>query len=99
MRENRILIEPYQFISYLEVYAFKAIGHHGFIRVKGVIDESLADRYLMMMQQEVWVSVILQNEDLNRDFFRGIVTNLRIIDENGVHILEFEARSGSYLFS
>ncbi|GFI04880.1 contractile injection system protein, VgrG/Pvc8 family [Lachnospiraceae bacterium 64-25] len=97
MRENRILIEPYQFISYLEVYAFKAIGHHGFIRVKGVIDESLADRYLMMMQQEVWVSVILQNEDLNRDFFRGIVTNLRIIDENGVHILEFEARSGSYL--
>ena len=97
MRESRIIIEPYQFVSYLEFYAFKAVGQHGLIRVRGIIDESLADKYLMMMRQDVWVRVILQDEEMNRVFFQGIVTQLRINDENSVHILEFEAKSGSYL--
>ena len=97
MRENKILIQPFQFISYLEVSAYKAIGQHGSIKVKGIIDAALADEYLAMMEEDVWVKVILNNESINTIFFQGIVTNLYITEENGVHILEFEAKSGSYL--
>lgn len=97
MRENKILIQPFQFISYLEVSAYKAMGQHGSIKVKGIIDASFADKYFAMMEKDVWVKVILNNESINIIFFQGIVINLYITNENGVHILEFEAKSGSYL--
>lgn len=97
MREDKILIQPFKFISYLEVSAYKAIGKHGSIKVKGIIDAASADEYLAMMEKDVWVKIILSNESINTIFFQGIVTDLYITNENGVYILEFEAKSGSYL--
>lgn len=74
----KILIQPFQFISYLEVSVYKAIGEHGSIKVKGIIDATLADEYFAMMEKDVWVKVILNNESVNTIFFQGIATNLYI---------------------
>lgn len=62
-----------EFISYLEVSAYKAIGEHGSIKVKGIIDVSLVDEYLTMMEKDVWVKIILNSESINTIFFQGIV--------------------------
>lgn len=97
MRENKILIQPFQFISYLEVSAYKAIGEHSSIKVKGIIDAALSEEYFAMAEEDVWVKVILNNGDRNTIFFQGIVIDLYITNENGVYTLEFEAKSGSYL--
>lgn len=97
MREEKIIVEPFQFISYLEVYAFKSIGQHGVVKIKGIVDGLLANEYLHMAEKDLWIKVILQNEDINAIFFQGIIKELCIREENGVHIMEFEARSGSYL--
>ncbi len=97
MRENRIVIEPFEFISYLELSAFKSAGRHSVVKVKGIIDKVSADKYIEMARRNLWIKIILQNDDINMIFFQGIVINLHVKDENDVHVMEFEARSGSYL--
>mgnify|MGYP001030227536 CR=1 FL=1 len=97
MRENKIIIEPFQFISYLDLTAFKSVGSHTTVKVKGIINEESADKYLGMARDDVWIKIILQSDNVNMIFFQGIVIKMQIKNENGVHIMEFEAKSGSYL--
>lgn len=97
LRENKIVIEPFEFISYLELSAFKSMGQHSVVRVKGIVNKMLADKYIDMARKDLWIKIILQNDDINIIFFQGIVINLHIRNENDVHVMEFEARSGSYL--
>lgn len=97
LRENRIVIEPFKFISYIELSAVKSVGQHSVVKVKGIIDKVLADKYIEMMGSDLWIKIILQNDDINMIFFQGVVINLNIKDENSLHIMEFEAKSGSCL--
>lgn len=97
MREERIVIEPFKFISYLDFRSFKALENHGMVRVRGIVDRQDAERYMEMAKEELHVKVILQEGDMNYVFFRGIITGISVKVENGLCILEFEAKSGSFL--
>jgi len=98
MREIRIVVEPFEFISFLTVNCVKELNEHGKIEIKGIIPKNKAAEYQFMAYKETWITVKLFNE--NNDgmiFFRGILTELKIEKENQVNTLSFSAKTGSYL--
>lgn len=98
MRETRIVVEPFEFISFLTVNCIKELNEHGKIEIKGIISKDKVVEYQLMVLKETWVTVKLFNEDNDgMIFFRGILTELKIEKENQVNTLSFSAKTGSYL--
>ncbi|MDE6951979.1 MAG: phage baseplate assembly protein V [Lachnospiraceae bacterium] len=98
MREVRIMVEPFEFISIAEFQCKKEINEHGCIEIKGMVSEKNARKYQNSSEKETWVTVKLRDEEGEDNiFFNGIITNLLIEKENLVHMLSFTAKTGSYL--
>lgn len=98
MREIKIVIEPFEFISFLTINCVKELNEHGKIEVKGIISKDKAVEYQLMALKETWVSVKLFNENNEGTiFFNGILTKFQIEKENQVNILSLVVRTGSYL--
>lgn len=98
MREVRIKVEPFSFVSFLNVECVKELNQHGTIRIIGVIEQENSSVYMSMAAQETWVTVnaISEDEHINR-FFAGILTGLWIKKEGQVSILTIEVKTGSFL--
>ncbi len=98
MREIRIIVEPFEFISYLSINCVKELNEHGKIEIKGIISKDKVEEYQFIALKETWVAVKLFNENNEgMNFFNGILTNLQIEKENQVNILSLSVRTGSYL--
>lgn len=97
MREERIIIDPFEFISYLEFRSFKAFNNHSMLKIRGVVKKDNAFRYIKMAEQELWIKVILQSGDINRIFFQGVIVELSMEMEGNLYMIEFVAKSGSFL--
>lgn len=98
MREIRIVVEPFEFVSYLSIECTKELNEHGCIKIRGIIKTENVDSYLEYAARETWVTVKLISEDeWIRDYFTGILTDLAIDKEGEVHILNVEVKTGSFL--
>ena len=98
MREAKIKVEPFSFVSFLKVECVKELNHHGVIRITGIIEQENSSAYMSMAAQETWVTVHAISEDdyINR-FFVGILTGLWMKKEGQVSILTIEVKTGSFL--
>ena len=99
MREVKIKVEPFSFVSFLKVECVKELNNHGVIRIIGIIEQENSSAYMSMAAQETWVTVNAISEDdyINR-FFVGILTGLWMKREGQVSILTIEVKTGSFLF-
>lgn len=98
MREIRIVVEPFEFVSYLSIECTKELNEHGCIKIRGIIKTENVDSYLEYAARETWVTVKLISEDeWIRDYFTGILTDLAIDKEGEVHFLNVEVKTGSFL--
>ncbi|MCM1425656.1 MAG: phage baseplate assembly protein V [Eubacterium sp.] len=97
MREEKIIIFPFEFVSCLEFNAFKALNNHSMIKMRGIVKKENADRYMKMAEEEIWIKIFLQSEEVRYIFFQGIIVELSIKVENNLYTMEFEAKSGSFL--
>lgn len=98
MREVRIIVEPFEFVSYLSVECVKELNEHGYVRVSGIIKTENVSRYLEYAAVETWVTVkLISEEAVARNYFIGILTDLYIEKEGEVHILNVEVKTGSFL--
>ena len=98
MREVKIKVEPFSFVSFLKVECVKELNNHGVIRIIGIIEQENSSAYMSMAAQETWVTVNAISEDdyINR-FFVGILTGLWMKREGQVSILTIEVKTGSFL--
>lgn len=98
MREIRIVVEPFEFVSYLSIECMKELNEHGHIKIRGIIKTENVDSYLEYAARETWVTVrLISDEGWIRDYFTGILTDLTIEKEGEVHVLNLEVKTGSFL--
>lgn len=98
VREIRIKTEPFCFISLLSAECTKELNGHGKLRIRGIISEDNEEKYRKMAEQEVWVTVKLEDEEGNEKvFFCGVLTDMEIWRENSLYTLAVTVHTGSFL--
>jgi hypothetical protein len=98
MRAVRIKVEPFDFISYLELECTKALNRHGSIKITGIIRQEDYKKYMALASQETWIRVnAISESDTMRYFFAGVLTGLWMEKEGQVYVLTIEAKTGSSL--
>lgn len=98
MRENRIIVEPFGFLSYISVEGIRELNQHGFLRITGLIEDRNVKDYQSIAEEEPWVYVKAVNEDnVEAVWFCGILTQWEVRVQNGGHILTIELKTGSFL--
>lgn len=98
MRVVRILVEHFEFISYLELKGTKKINEHGSLSITGLIHPENEQEYFRLAEKESWVKVsgIAENGE-ERILFHGVLTEMHIKKENKLSILTIELKTGSFL--
>lgn len=98
MRAVRLLVEPFEFISYLKIECKKELNQHGVLRITGLIKEEKGQEYMDAASRETWVKfkVISENNEVRR-FFTGILTGLWMKKEGQTYTLTIEVMTGSFL--
>lgn len=98
MRAVRLIVNPFEFISFLELKCSKELNQHGVVKITGLIEQEKGQEYMDMASKETWVSVNALSEDgAVRRFFSGILTDLWMKKEGQVYILTIEVKTGSFL--
>lgn len=98
MREQRIILEPFELLDILKCTGIVGANMHGHMTVKGHIEKEKEEEYLQILVGDVWASVQLCDENgAMYPLYTGIVTEGRIEVENGLKTLEVVIKTGSFL--
>lgn len=98
MRENNIIIGPFDLLDILECTVHKRVNEHATVKFSGHITPEHEDEYVEMNLKELWAGVtVLEESGERKTLFKGAVQSLEIETENGVKTLRGELVSGSYL--
>lgn len=98
MREQNILIKPFEFTNLLSIDAKLEANEHGILNASMYIQKEKAEEYLEMALKDTWVDVVLLEENKEEiTLFLGLLTNLEIYFENELCKMDIELKTGSYL--
>ena len=97
-RAVKLLIEPFQFISYLQWDSHQTFNDHATLKITGLISEDKRMEYAEMATREVWVCAkAIDEEDEEVILFQGVLTHLRVDSVHQYHTMSIEVKTGSYL--
>ena len=98
MRAVKLEVNPFTFISILELKCTKELNQHGVIRITGIIEQENGHEYMSMASAETWVNVYAISENgERRRYFAGILTGMWMKIEGQVYVLTIEVNTGSFL--
>ena len=98
MREQNIIIKPFEFTNLLSIESKVEPNEHGVLKASMYIQEENAEKYLEMGLNDFWVEVVLLEENKQEEtLFYGILTELNIYFENTLCRMDIELKTGSYL--
>lgn len=98
MREQRIILEPFELLEVLECSGRIAADCHGTMTVKGYINSEMEEEYMQMLLEEVWATIKVSDDNGKiGTLFSGVVTEGYIEVENTVKILSITIKTGSFL--
>lgn len=98
MREQRIILEPFELLDVLTCSGRVSADNHGYMTVKGHIDKGKEEEYLQLLSTDIWASVrVCDDLGNNSVLFTGIVTKGCIEVENGLKSLLVIIKTGSFL--
>lgn len=98
MRANRLVVEPFEFVNYMELDCTRNVNQHGVLRMRGLIRQEKEQEYMGLAAKECWVNVKAVSESgEERSFFCGILTGLWIKRDGSARILTIELKTGSFL--
>lgn len=98
MRAVKLVVEPFEFINYMELDCTRNVNQHGMLRIRGLIRQEKEQDYMGLAAKECWVNVKAVSESgEERSFFYGILTELWIERDGGARILTIELKTGSFL--
>lgn len=98
MREQTIVLEPFNLLDVLECRGGICADCHGYMSVRGHINSEREEEYLKMLVGETWASVKIRDEDGREEIlFSGIVTEGIIEAESNLKTLSLIIRTGSVL--
>lgn len=98
MREQNIIIKPFEFTNLLRIESKLEPNEHGILKASMYIQEENAEKYLELGLKDFWVEVVLLEENKEEEtLFYGILTELNIDFENSLCKMDIELKTGSYL--
>lgn len=98
MREQNIVIKPFKFTNLLSIEGRLEENKHGELKASMYIQEEDAKEYLELGLKDLWVEVLLLEENKEEEIlFCGLLTQLNIYYENTLCKMDIELKTGSYL--
>lgn len=98
MKEYWIETEPLQFLAIYDMQINVGINRHGIAHVSGFIADEWEERYISLLMQEIWITILAVDKDESRQIiFCGFVKSFQICKEKGQKSLKLELVSGTYL--
>lgn len=98
MREQRILLDPFNLLDILECSGRICADCHAYMSIKGHISKEKEEEYVQMLLGETWATVKACDENGGMSvLFSGIVTEGFIEVENNLKVLKVTLSSGSFL--
>ena len=93
-----LMVEPFQFISFLEWNCRKDFDDHGTLRIKGLIAEENRFAYSNLAAIETYVCAKAQDEDGGEIIlFNGVLTDVSVESQHQFHTMTIEVKTGTYL--
>lgn len=86
MREERLIVKPFEDFRLLEYHAFQEMNHHARAELTGSIPYVKKEEYIKAVRHKLWVQVIALSEGVESLIFYGL------IEKN-------QENSGKYWFS
>ena len=97
-RAVKLMIEPFQFISYLQWDSHQVFNDHGTLKITGLIAEENRTTYADMATREVWVCAKAMDEQGEEVIlFQGVLTHLTVDSLHQYHTMSIEVKTGTYL--
>ena len=98
MHAIKISVEPFEFLSFIELECRKELNQHGAIQITGLIHQENEQEYMNLAARETWVSVkVISETGEKRHFFDGILVGLKVKKEYQVSVLTIEVKTGTFL--
>lgn len=98
MRDELIIVKPFQFIDYIEITGSQSIGRHGKFKITGHISPEKEQEYFNLMLEETWVHVdAVTYAGIVKHIFKGMILNADIEKVGETCVLTLELIAGSYL--
>lgn len=98
MKENTIVLEPFELISVIKISGIQQVNCHGKIDLTGLIQAEKRSEYLKKATNETWIKIsIIDEEGETIPFFNGILEHLKIEISGGLCVLSLTAFTGTAL--
>lgn len=97
MREERIIIWPFEAFKVIEYRGFMQVNEHAQAEVKGQIPFENMEEYLKLGKQKTWVQVVAVSQSNEHILFYGILNEMQLEVKNGTCIMSLSLCSGTSL--
>lgn len=100
MRAVRIIVEPFEYISFTAVECVKALNQHGSMAITGLIRHEHEQEYMALAARETWVCVKAVSESGEEQvFFHGILTGMRMKKEAQASVMTIQIRTEAFCWT
>jgi len=97
-RAIKLMVEPFNFLSFTEWECDLAFNQIGTLRISGLIAESDRLAYAEMSRRETWVHAKALDENGSEiTLFVGFLMNLTVDSQHQFHTMTIEVKTGNYL--
>lgn len=98
MREERIMIHPFEELKIEEYHGLQQINEHAYVRLAGLIPFEKKDEYMQLGTSQTWVQVAaVTPEEGENALLCGVVEKMRLEVKGGTCRMELPLRSGTVL--
>ncbi len=97
MREDRIVVYPFEDLQVLDYHALQQVNEHAKAEIKGRIPFDKRVEYVNIGRELVWVKVMAISSEDNNILFYGILEHLRVEVKNSICMISISLSSGTLL--
>ncbi|MDE7477111.1 MAG: hypothetical protein K2M91_04025 [Lachnospiraceae bacterium] len=97
MREERIMVRPFEELRVEDYEGLKQVNEHGYVKLTGMIPFEKKEEYLGLGREQTWVRVTALSGDIQHILFYGIVQSLKVHVSGRTCRMELVLYSGTLL--
>lgn len=97
MREERIIVRPFEELRVEDYEGVKQVNEHGYARLTGLIPYEKREEYLGLGREQTWVLITAMADDIQHILFYGIVESVKIHVAGRTCTMQLTVYSGTLL--
>ncbi len=97
MREERLLVHPFEDMQILDYTSVQQENEHARARIRGMIPFDKKDRYADTARKELWLQIVALSAQGEEILFYGIADHVRIEVRSGTAMMDVSVSSGTLL--